>query len=70
MRIAQQPFNSDNDSLGNAARSIVRSRYFDASHEFARRGVDGDDVGERSANVDADPKLSPLAHFWRSAVNA
>jgi hypothetical protein len=51
-------------------RSIVSGRDFNASDELARRGIDCDDVGERSAHVNADPKLPPFAHLWRSAINA
>jgi hypothetical protein len=70
VRIGQQLLDPGNDTVRDAMRSIVSGRDFNASDELARRGIDCDDVGERSAHVNADPKLPPFVHLLRSAINA
>ena len=70
VRIGQELLDARNDAVGDPARRIVSRRNFDASDELARCGVDCDDVGERSPDVNTDPKLFPSVHLWKSAFNA
>ena len=53
-RAVEQSLDAGDDSLGNAARSVVRRRDLDARDECARRRIDGDHVGKRSTDVDPD----------------
>ena len=55
--LAQQPLETGDDAGGDAVGMIVRRRHFNRGDQRARRGVDGDDVGERAADIDADANL-------------
>jgi hypothetical protein len=54
--LGEEPFESGDDPSRDAVGVIVRRRNLDGSDERTRRRVDGDDVGERPADVDPDPK--------------
>jgi hypothetical protein len=52
--LAQQALQSRDDPSGDAVGMIVRGRHLHRRDERARLRIDGDDVGERSPDVDAD----------------
>src|ERR1700681_2303612 len=54
--LAEQPFQARDDPRRDAVWMIVCRRHLDRGDHLARRRVDGDDVGERPADVDPDPE--------------
>lgn len=56
--LGQEPFESRDDSRCDPVGMVVRGRRFHGGDEPARRGVDGDDIGERPADVDPDAKAA------------
>ncbi len=56
--LGQEPFESRDDSRCDPVGMVVRGRRFHGGDEPARRGVDGDDIGERPADVDPDAEAA------------
>ncbi len=52
--IGEQPVDAGDDARRDSLASGVRRRHFDARERVARCRIDRDDVGKRSADVDAD----------------
>jgi hypothetical protein len=55
--LTQQLFEAGDDAGGDAVGMIVRRRHLDHRDQFARSRIDGHDVGERAADVDADANV-------------
>jgi hypothetical protein len=53
IRLAQQSLDPAYDAGSDAVLCIVTRRHLDLRDDRARRSVDRDDVGERSADVDS-----------------
>jgi hypothetical protein len=68
-RCPQQPLDTGHDARRDAARVVMRRGHLHGRNELARGGVDGDDVGERPADVDADADRATRRVHRQSAIN-
>jgi len=59
--LAHQALETRDDAGGDAVGVIVRRRHLDRRRHLARRRIDRYDIGERAADVDADPNPKWIA---------